>query len=123
RPLRDIDLPGHTPGSIALLDEKNRVLYGGDSIQDGRIFMFGEKRDMDKYVESLSLLWETKRDLFDSVFPSHGTIPVGPDLIPRLIDAAKKIIAGESDGREVDMHGHPVKYHDFGFAGFLCSAK
>nr|MCR5178683.1 MBL fold metallo-hydrolase [Lachnospiraceae bacterium] len=30
RPLRIIDIPGHTPGSIAILDEKNRVLISGD---------------------------------------------------------------------------------------------
>ena len=38
RPLEVIHLPGHTPGSIALLDRKNRVLISGDPIQDGRIF-------------------------------------------------------------------------------------
>ena len=29
RPLEIIDNPGHTPGSIAILDVKNRVLIGG----------------------------------------------------------------------------------------------
>ena len=30
RPLEIIDNPGHTPGSIAILDINNRVLIGGD---------------------------------------------------------------------------------------------
>ena len=30
RSLFVIDIPGHTPGSIALLDEKNRILVSGD---------------------------------------------------------------------------------------------
>lgn len=41
RPLKIIDLPGHTPGSIAVLDVKNRVLISGDSVQDSNIYMFG----------------------------------------------------------------------------------
>ena len=40
RPLKIIFIPGHTPGSIAVLDINNRVLISGDSIQDGNIFMF-----------------------------------------------------------------------------------
>ena len=46
RRLEIIHLPGHTPGSIALLDTANRVLISGDPIQDGRIFMFGRFRDI-----------------------------------------------------------------------------
>jgi hydroxyacylglutathione hydrolase len=34
-------MPGHTPGSIALLEKEKRFLIGGDSIQLGSIFMFG----------------------------------------------------------------------------------
>ena len=47
RELRIIDLPGHTPGSIAVLDVRNRVLISGDPVQEhGRIFMFGAHRNM-----------------------------------------------------------------------------
>jgi hydroxyacylglutathione hydrolase len=31
RPIKIISIPGHTPGSIAVLDINNRVLIGGDS--------------------------------------------------------------------------------------------
>ena len=41
RPLRVIDIPGHTPGSIAILDERYSVLISGDSVEDGNVFMFG----------------------------------------------------------------------------------
>ena len=47
RELRIIHLPGHTPGSIAVLDVNNRVLISGDPIQaHGRIYMFGAHRDL-----------------------------------------------------------------------------
>ncbi len=34
-------IPGHTPGSIALLDRENRLLIGGDSVQRGTVLMVG----------------------------------------------------------------------------------
>ena len=56
RKLEVIHLPGHTPGSIALLDVENRVLISGDPIQDGRIYMFGPFRNMQTYIKGLAHL-------------------------------------------------------------------
>lgn len=53
RPLRVITQPGHTPGSIALLDINKRVLFSADSIQDGEIFLFGPMRNLIAYRQSL----------------------------------------------------------------------
>ena len=66
RPLRIIDIPGHTPGSIAIIDEKNRVLVSGDSVEDGNVFMFGERRDIDRYIPSMEHLLEYT-DAFDEI--------------------------------------------------------
>ena len=119
RPLEIIHLPGHTPGSIAVLDRNHRRLFSGDPIQDGRIFMFGVQREMHAYRESLLRL-EKRKNEFDEIFPSHGTCPVGADLIMKLYDAAGEILAGTRTGKEVVLHGNPVSYVDFGFASFLC---
>lgn len=37
RKLEIVAIPGHTPGSVAVLDIGNRVLYSGDTVQDGSI--------------------------------------------------------------------------------------
>ena len=122
RPLEIIDLPGHTKGSIAILDVKNRVLIGGDSIQDGRIFMFGEQRNLAEYITSLEKL-SAYEGRFDEVYASHGTVSVKPDMIPKLIAGAKQILAGEATGEEIDMFGNKVMLYQFEFAGFLCARK
>ena len=119
RPLEIIDLPGHTPGSIAILDVKNRVLIGGDSIQDGRIFMFGEHRNLTEYIASLEKL-SVYEGRFDEVYASHSSVTVAPDIIPKLIAGAKQILAGEATGEEIDMFGNSVLLYQFDFAGFLC---
>lgn len=120
RTLKIIDLPGHTPGSIAVLDVEKRVLFSGDSVQDDKIFMFGERRDLSAYIVSLKALWENHRDEFDTVYPCHGSFPVLPDLIPKLICGAEEILAGKRTGVKTQVFGHDVMYQDIGCAVFLC---
>lgn len=120
RLLKIIHLPGHTPGSIAVLDVSRRVLISGDPVQEhGRIFMFGERRDMRAYIASLDRL-NTMTDGFDEIWPSHSDIPLSPDCIQRLRDGAEKILNGEAVGEKINMFGHEVVYYDLGFTGFLC---
>ncbi len=118
RPLEIWSIPGHTPGSIAILDRKNRVLISGDTVQDGTIFLFGVQREMHAFLLSLEKL-EGRRDRFDAIWPSHGSIPVRPDLIPALREAAAAVQRGEVRGEEASFHGIPLKRFDMGCASFL----
>ncbi len=119
RPLRIIDIPGHTPGSIAILDEKNRVLVSGDSVQDDNIFMFGKYRNIDLYIESLKHL-KTYEGRYDEIYPMHGTFPVKPDLTDKLISGAQEIKDGKANGTPVNIFGSEALLYKFSFAGFLC---
>ena len=118
RTLEFIDLPGHSPGSIAVLDAARRALISGDPVQDGRVFMFGEHRNLENYIASLEHL-ETFRDRFDELWPSHGTIPLSPAWIGKLHDAAGRLLRGELTGKSVEVHGQSVVEYDLGFASFL----
>lgn len=117
--LEIITIPGHTPGSIALLDINNRVLYGGDTVQDGTIFMFGVQRELHAYIKSLEKL-ETYKDRFDLIYPSHATIPVKPDLIAKLQESAISILAGNVEATDVEFHGMALKQYDVVCAAFWC---
>ena len=119
RPLEVIVIPGHTPGSIALLDIKNRVLYSGDTVQSGIIFMFGKNRNMDTFIESLKKL-EKISDRFDLIYPSHDRCPVKPDIISKLIEGAEQVRAGKAEGKEMDLFGNKVMMYRFEYAGFFC---
>jgi len=119
RPLEVIDIPGHTPGSVAVLDVNNRILISGDSVQAGNIFMFKSHRNMDLFIKSMEHL-EEYRGRFDVIYPSHGDFPVEPDLIGKLHEGAQEIRAGKAQWREVDMHGTRVRLYSFPYAGFYC---
>lgn len=118
RKLEIIHIPGHTPGSIAVLDINNRVLYGGDTVQDGVIFMFGVQRELQAYMHSLKKL-ERYKGKFDEIYPSHGSIPVSLELISKLYKGAGRILE-EMEGADVSFHGMPLKQYDVGCAKFLC---
>ena len=122
RPLRIIDIPGHTPGSIAILDERNRVLVSGDSVQDGNIFMFGKARDLDLYIGSMKHLGDFDGQ-FDEIYPMHGSFPVYPDLIGKLLEAAKEVKSGSATGQMVDIFGNQVCLYKFPCGGFLCDPQ
>lgn len=119
RPLEIIELPGHTPGSIAVLDKNARVLISGDPIQDGSIFMFGPQRNMELYIKSLEALTARIGD-FDEIWPSHASIPVKPALIPELIAGARAVLSGELAGKPMNLFGNDIHAFDAGCAVFLC---
>lgn len=119
RPLEIITLPGHTPGSIALLDVKNRILISGDPIQDGGIYMFGVQREAHAYRHSLKRLMEKHLDRFDAIWPSHGTLPVAPSIIKELYDAMGQVLAGEAEYEPAQIHGMTIRRYNMGVAGFL----
>lgn len=118
RPLMIIALPGHTPGSIAILDVNKKALISGDPIQDGLIFMFGVQREVHAYEQSLLKIKEYA-DMYDVIYPSHGTFPVYPEIIDKLYDAVNDILAGKYVPTEAEFHGTTVNRFDTEVASFL----
>ncbi|MBO7711677.1 MAG: MBL fold metallo-hydrolase [Lachnospiraceae bacterium] len=120
RIIRVIHVPGHTPGSITVLDVHSRCLIGGDPIQeDGDIFMFGLHRDMEAYIAGLQRLW-TRESEFDYIYPSHAKIKVEKSIIPKLISGAQGILAGKFSGVEKEVHGNRILSVNVGVSCFLC---
>lgn len=72
RKLQVIEIPGHTPGSIALWDFANGILFTGDMIGDRPLFLQFEYSNLDAYVSSMDKLL-AMRDKVNYVFCCHGT--------------------------------------------------
>lgn len=95
RKLKVLFMPGHTKGSICLLDEENKILFAGDTISYGPIFMFGERRDMDQYLLSLKRLQRMKDEgIFTTVYCCHNTCPISSDTTDELISCVEGIQDG-----------------------------
>ena len=119
RKLLAIAFPGHTPGSTALLDKKSGMLFSGDPIQDGKIFMFGPMRDLSSYILSLKRLLEFKEDI-KKIYPCHGTYPLDISIVDKLIDGAQRVEKGEVSAKQVQLFGNTINAYDIGAATLLC---
>ncbi len=70
-----ITCPGHTPGSIMLYLPEEKILFSGDSLSKAPIWMFGEKRDISRYLQSLKRLEEMRLEV-SLLLASHGECPI-----------------------------------------------
>lgn len=107
-------VPGHTPGSIVLLDAKNRILIGGDTVFDDRIVLKGPCRNFDAYICSLEKLYGM-RDRFDTIYTPHGGFPVSSSILEGLVEGAKCVRAGNVEGVATDFVENAMLY-DVGVA-------
>lgn len=70
-----IQTPGHTPGSICLLNKKEKFLFSGDTIfANGNIgrtdFAYSDGKKMSKSLEKLKEL--NQQGYYGQVYPGHG---------------------------------------------------
>ena len=101
--LEVVHLPGHTPGSIALLEREKRFIISGDVLCSEGVFLFGKWRNVPDYRASLVKLCGMK-DAFDRVYPSHGAIPLPPSHAEKMLFALDEVLAGRC---EVSPTGNP----------------
>jgi glyoxylase-like metal-dependent hydrolase (beta-lactamase superfamily II) len=69
RTLTVLHLPGHSPGSIALLEERTGVLYSGDVVYDGGLIDYLPDSDVPAYRRSMEVLAQLDVSV---VHPGHG---------------------------------------------------
>ena len=97
--LKVLFLPGHTPGSIGLLDETEGILFSVDTVSYGPVYMFGAHRLWDSYLPTLRRLCGMAEDgVFSSVYPCHNTCPIETSAIRHLIRCAEGIDNGTLSG-------------------------
>ncbi len=82
--LRVFHTPGHTPGSMMLLDEERKVLFAGDTLRyDGKkVSEAPEEFSMDMNLVRESIAKASKLD-FEIMLPGHGE-PLKTDALERV---------------------------------------
>lgn len=113
RRIETIDIPGHTKGSIAFLDRKERLLFSGDSILSASVFLhFNLSTKLDVYQKSVDQLIALS-DSFDFIYPSHPAAPIDPSFLHKLKRAVEQIIQGEVVGEKREIYGRQCLVCDF----------
>ena len=97
--LEVLHTPGHTPGSICLLDRANKALYAGDTLSYGPVFLFGAHRDPQVYGASLRRLQAMAAEgVFDTIYCCHNSCPVDTGVIDELLAALEGALDGSIEG-------------------------
>lgn len=91
RALRVVHAPGHTPGSIVLLDEDLHWLYTGDVLYDGTLFDQTYGADIASYVETMRRLFALD---VTQVHPGHDE-SFDDDRMRELVDTYLRLRADD----------------------------
>jgi glyoxylase-like metal-dependent hydrolase (beta-lactamase superfamily II) len=110
RVLRVLHTPGHSPDSICLLDERNGLLFGGDTVNTGPIYAHTDDADVAAFARSARRL-AGLRDAVQRVFVCHFMrVDNAPALLGEIADGFERIQAGDVRyRRNVDCFGGPVR--------------
>jgi glyoxylase-like metal-dependent hydrolase (beta-lactamase superfamily II) len=111
RALKVMSTPGHTPDSIALLDEKDGLLFTGDTFYAGPIYLYRPETDLDAYVTSVKKLAALALHL-RLLLPAHNVPVASPSILPKVVSAMQQVRGGEV--KPIAKDGK----HEYIFGGF-----
>ena len=80
RRLTVVDLPGHTAGSVGLLDEEEKALLSGDAAYEGQLIDTLAESNVEAYARTMERLLALEVDV---VYPGHGR-PFGQATLRRI---------------------------------------
>jgi hydroxyacylglutathione hydrolase len=113
--LEVIETPGHTPGSICLLDRKDRILFSGDTIVPHVWMQLPKSLPLTTLVHSLDNLLALG-GAFDKIFTGHSTNePLPASHCKEERDAVQEVIEGKTQNDEpYEWFGQVSKAHPYG---------
>lgn len=101
RTLRVIHTPGHSLGSVCILDVERRWLFTGDTCCKADVLLCLENcATVAGYAAAIRTL-QRWRGAFSLTWPSHHAVPVEPEILDQFSQAAQLLLAGAA-GTPVD---------------------
>jgi glyoxylase-like metal-dependent hydrolase (beta-lactamase superfamily II) len=93
RKIEIIAIPAHSPGSIALLDQKTGYLFTGDEIDPGQVVGMNPVK-IQAHHANMKKLYDRFYSRISMIIPAHNGAPVTKRYIKYFMDLDAKIIAG-----------------------------
>jgi glyoxylase-like metal-dependent hydrolase (beta-lactamase superfamily II) len=111
RTLEVLLTPGHTPGSLSLLDRGRRLLFTGDTLYPAELYAYAPEANLADYVRSAARLGALATDV-DIVCPGHNEARVPASLLVRFARAFAAI--GRGDVKSTRERPGVVRYESDG---------
>lgn len=97
--LEILQVPGHTPDAVALLDRDRGLLWTGDSYYEGTLWLYVPETDLDAYDSSMTRLAALAPSL-KRLLPAHNTATADPARLSQALAAVRQVRAGGIKGEE-----------------------
>ena len=104
--------PGHTEGSICLLDSRDNLLFTGDTYYPGMMFAHFEDSDVAVYQKSIHYLVGLLPRV-NHLCPSHNEAYVDKEALVRLKEAFEQI-AADAVPYEIEDNARVYRFDGFG---------
>jgi glyoxylase-like metal-dependent hydrolase (beta-lactamase superfamily II) len=115
--LKIVATTGHAPDAICLLDEKDKLLFSGDTMYKGTIFLHIPGSDFTEYFNAVLKL-QSIRSRFNFIMPAHGETELSSSCLQLLYKDVLEIKSGEAKFKEKGG----VRLYDEGFFKFLTAS-
>ncbi len=106
--------PGHSPGSICLLDSRDGLLFTGDTFYPGTLYAHFDDSDFNVYRRSIEYL-VSLLDQVSHLCPAHNEAYVPKEILARVLDGFEQIIAGQA-AFELQDQVRVYRFEGFGVA-------
>jgi glyoxylase-like metal-dependent hydrolase (beta-lactamase superfamily II) len=112
RVLQIVATPGHTPDANSLLDEKNGLLFTGDTYYPGPIFLYRPETDLDAYEASIKKMIALAPKL-KLLLPAHNVPAAELGDLNHVLKAFREVRAGKAKS---SPRGEKKEYKFEGFS-------
>jgi glyoxylase-like metal-dependent hydrolase (beta-lactamase superfamily II) len=115
RALTVLHTPGHSPDSLCLLDERDGLLFAGDTLITGDFWAHTPDTEIGVFAATLRRLADDLAGSLQAIYPAHTLrYRAGPQFLRRAAEAFEAIAAGSSKGRPgTDLLNRPALRHEF----------
>ena len=101
RMLEIIATPGHTKGSVCILDIERKNLFSADTVCDqGILLFFSHSASVSDYLSSVRSL-KGKKKSYDKIWPGHHKYPLDPDYLEEYEECAEQILRTPQQGEDI----------------------
>jgi hydroxyacylglutathione hydrolase len=92
-----IATPGHSKGSVCLLDIEKRQLFSGDTLSAVGVLLAIDHACSVRVLSESMLKLKRLSERFDLVWSGHHNVPVNKDVIPNYLDCCADILTGKGE--------------------------
>ena len=107
--LEVIHTPGHTQGSVCILDKKDRILFSGDTISSHVWLFLKESTDVKTYAAGISKVIARKSE-FDGIVSGHSAAVFKTTLLEKVLHCAQNIDVSKSVPFPSQLNKHALIY-------------